>query len=344
MLGVLLAAVVVEAVHELTAGPDRLVNDWLHDTVILVAAVMCAAGAARHARDRRAWTLLAAAVFCVWVGEALWGLLGLSSDRVVPYPNATDVFSLACYPLFMSGLVLLVRARVARIEWHRWLDGFVMVLIVATPMVALVVQPVLRNAPPDPLGQVVTLSYPLSDLLLLGALLGALPLMNWRVDASWSWLGLGLVCLTVGDAVYSVAAVEARYHEGPYDFLWSAASVAIAVAAWRPAVEFDPGAQIVGWSAVVLPLGAQVFAVATQVYAYFYELPRLERLLTIAVLGIGIAQIIASRPRAPDTVPTPSSATPADGRGAWPGDLPLVRPDRAGTRFPPGHGSDPPGR
>jgi hypothetical protein len=48
----------------------------------------------------------------------------------------------------------------------------------------------------------------------------------------------------------------------------------------------------VGWSAIALPLGAQVFALGTQVYGYFRELPRVERLLTIAVLLIAIAQIV----------------------------------------------------
>ena len=52
-----------------------------------------------------------------------------------------------------------------------------------------------------------------------------------------------------------------------------------------------------GWPAIILPLGAQIFAVATQVYGYFAPLPRTERLLTIAVLGISIAQVIAGRPQ-----------------------------------------------
>jgi hypothetical protein len=51
----------------------------------------------------------------------------------VPTPNATDVLYLATYPLFLAGLVLMIRARVVDVPWHRWLDGFVLVLIVATP-------------------------------------------------------------------------------------------------------------------------------------------------------------------------------------------------------------------
>jgi hypothetical protein len=48
--------------------------------------------------------------------------------------------------------------------------------------------------------------------------------------------------------------------------------------------------------------------VATQVYGYFRPLPAAERLLTIAVLVVGIVQIIVSRPR-----PDPEGDAPEPG-------------------------------
>jgi hypothetical protein len=313
--GVLLVGgVVVEALHELTVPPGSsaagpLFDDWLHDTLILASAGVCAAGARRHTRDARAWACIAAALLCIGLGEVVWGLLYENTNTAIPYPNPADAFDLASYPLFAAGLILIVRRRVPSIELHRWLDGLVIILVVATPMVALVLQPVLRNAPTDRLGQIVTLAYPLGDLMLIGALLGALPMMSWRVDASWILLGAGLLCLTVGDSSYAVAALEATYHDGPYDFLWSAGSVAIAAAAWLPTGATRPPSQVVGWRAIVLPLSAQLFALGTQIYGWFLPLPRTERLLTIAVLGIGAAQIIISRPRAH---PEPAADPPVD--------------------------------
>jgi hypothetical protein len=297
VLIVLVIAVAVEAAHALITGTSaRLFDDWLHDAVLLAAAAVCGIGARRHTHERHGWTYIAGAVLCIALSDVLWSLL-YGNATTIPYPNYTDIFSLASYPLFMTGLVLIVRHRVSHFELQRWLDGLVILLIVAIPTVALVLQPALRQARTDPLAQIVTVSYPLGDLLLLGALLGAVPLMSWRMDASWYWLGLGLLCLTVGDAVYAMAAVDAVYHAGRYDFLWSAGCLAIAIAAWRPATESLPGLEPVGWPAIILPLGAQIFAVATQVYGYFAPLPRTERLLTIAVLGIGIAQVIAGRPQ-----------------------------------------------
>lgn len=187
------------------------------------------------------------------------------------------------------------------VPWHRWLDGFVLVLIVATPGVLLLIEPVLANAPIDLVGQIVAVAYPLGDVLLLGTLLGSLPLLSWRLGGSWPWVGMGLVCLTAADAAdaaYSLTAADVVAHDGPYDFLWSAGALAFAVGATRLPLPACPSREITGWPAIVLPLGAQLFAVAPQVYGYFWPLPAAERLLTIAVLIIGVAQIIVSRPRA----------------------------------------------
>jgi len=257
------------------------------------------------------WWCFAAALLLFALAEITWSAL-YSGGGDVPSPNPTDALYLSTYPLFMAGLVLMVRARVLDVPWHRWLDGFVLVLIVATPGVLLLIEPVLANAPIDLLGQIVAVAYPLGDVLLLGALLGSLPLLSWRLGGSWPWVGVGLVCFTAADAAYSLTAADVVAHDGPYDFLWSAGALAFAVGATRLPSPAHPSREITGWPAIVLPLGAQLFAVATQVYGYFWPLPAAERLLTIAVLIIGVAQIIVSRPR-PDPERDATKPQPCDG-------------------------------
>lgn len=299
---VLLIGLVVEAVHQLSAGahPSDLpvVDDWLQAGLILASSAICAWGARRRRAgpSRAAWWCFAAALLLFALAEITWSALYRGGGDV-PSPNPTDVLYLSTYPLFMAGLVLMVRARVLDVPWSRWLDGFVLALIVATPGVLLLIEPVLGSAPIDLLGRIVTVAYPLGDVLLLGALLGSLPLLSWRLGGSWPWVGVGLVCPTVADTAYSLTAADVVAHDGPYDFLWSAGALAFAVGATRLPSRPRPSREITGWPAIVLPLGAQLFAVATQVYGYFRPLPPAERLLTIAVLIVGVAQIILSRPR-----------------------------------------------
>ena len=314
---VLLIGLVVEAVHQLSAGDHTadlpVVDDWLHAGLILASSAICAWGARRRRTraSRAAWWCFAAALLLFALAEITWSAL-YSGGGDVPSPNPTDALYLSTYPLFMAGLVLMVRARVLDVPWHRWLDGFVLVLIVATPGVLLLIEPVLANAPIDLLGQIVAVAYPLGDVLLLGALLGSLPLLSWRLGGSWPWVGVGLVCFTVADAAYSLTAADVVAHDGPYDFLWSAGALAFAVGATRLPSPAHPSREITGWPAIVLPLGAQLFAVATQVYGYFWPLPAAERLLTIAVLIIAVAQIIVSRPR-PDPERDATKPQPCDG-------------------------------
>jgi hypothetical protein len=94
--------------------------------------------------------------------------------------------------------------------------------------------------------------------------------------------------------------------------------VAIAWAAWFPNAETRPPSEVFGWRAIVLPLGAQLFAVGTRVLAYFVTLPPSERLLTIAILAIGAAQIVISRPRPPKRSTIPIGSDPAAPRSTRP--------------------------
>lgn len=300
---VLLLGLAVEAAHQIPAGYHEadlpIVDDWLHAGLILVSSAICVRGAQRRAARpaRAAWRCFAAALLLFAVAEITWAVL-YSGGGDVPSPNPTDPLYLATYPLFMAGLVFMVRARVIDVPWHRWLDGFVLVLIVATPGVLLLIEPALEDAPLDLLGRIVTVAYPLGDVLLLGGLLGTLPLLSWRLVGSWPWVGFGLLCMTVADATYSLTAADVVAHYAPYDFLWSAGALAFAVGATRLPAGRRPSREITGFPAILLPLGAQLFAVATQVYGYFRPLPAAERMLTIAVLVVGIAQIVVSRPRA----------------------------------------------
>jgi hypothetical protein len=117
----------------------------------------------------------------------------------------------------------------------------------------------------------------------------------------WVLLGVGLTVLAVGDAVYSVQILDHAYHlGGEFDVTWAAGTLLIAFAAWEPhpgRLEVRP---VTGWRAIALPVAAQLFAIGIQIYAFFDELARSERVLTVLVLIIAVVQIVIARPRAED--------------------------------------------
>lgn len=199
----------------------------------------------------------------------------------------------------MVGLVLLVRERVRGFEFHRWMDGVAVVLVVMTPAVALIVQPVAARSSDGTLGTIVDFSYPILDVLLLGGILGVCGLLAWRPGRIWTLLGLGCGLIALADAVFSVQQARGDLLDGDYEFLWSIGALLIAAAAWasRPSDQERP--EVYGWRAIVLPVAAQLCAAAIQVYAFFHEIGSSERLVTLIVLVVATVQIVISRPRDP---------------------------------------------
>jgi hypothetical protein len=300
----LAAVAAVLALHGTTGlGGERshdFLENWLSDLAVWVAALTCLAGAAQAEHSRAAWFLIGAGLVAWAIGDTIWSLRGDPSEVA----SISDVFWLAWYPLLFAALVLLVRDRVPAFELHRWIDGVVVMLLVATPWVALFLQPAAQHSNASTLADVVDFAYPLGDAIIVGATLGVMALMGWRPGRMWVALGVGFVALAIADAIYSVDALGHSYStETTFDALWLAGIALIAYAAWLPHPGRLEPVTVTGWRAIALPVAAQMLALSLQVYALFYEVPRSERIFTVVVLLIATVQIVVTRPRRPRPAP-----------------------------------------
>jgi diguanylate cyclase len=288
-------------------GVDGLFDDWINDGLLWCAAVACAGGALRERRSRAAWLLVALAL-AVWaVGDTIWSIR-FGNAAAAPATSISDVFWLAWYPLIVGALVLLVRERVPGFELHRWIDGIAVMLLLATPWVALFLEPVAEHSSASGLAVVLDFAYPLGDAILVGAVLGVFALMGWRPGRMWLVLGVALMVMGVADAISSVQALGHSHDRGISDPAWAGAAMLIAYAAWQPHPGRLERREVIGWQAIALAIAAQTLAISIQVYAIFHELPRSERILTVIVLIIATVQIVISRPRPPSD----SEAQPDD--------------------------------
>src|SRR4051794_27199159 len=109
-LGVCVIALAVHAVSEV--GGTRvhdLLDNWISNGAELVAAIMCFVGASRkeQRRARAVWACFGSAMVMWFIGDALWSLNGDHTSLT----SVSDVFWLAWYPLVLTGLAFLVRAR-----------------------------------------------------------------------------------------------------------------------------------------------------------------------------------------------------------------------------------------
>jgi two-component system cell cycle response regulator len=197
----------------------------VHDVLLVMASALCFSGAMRHqGGERVAWLLLAVGVTSWTAGEIYYTAV-MWTDPSPPVPSPADVGYLM-FPVFaVAGFVKLARVHQSDGTPAVRVDGVIAALAVGALCAALVLEAV-GNA------GAVALSYPLTDLVLLGVLVGTLTRRHWAVDRTWLLLIAGVVLFFLADSLYTVALANANINPGDYfDAGWWAGLFAIGVAA-----------------------------------------------------------------------------------------------------------------
>src|SRR4051812_7819125 len=226
LLAILFAA---ESLHELFglggAGLNRFFNWGVFNFLILGSGGICLLRAAAIGRLRAAWVLVGTSLVSFGIGSVIWSV-HYAEVHPEPFPTVSDAFWLAYYAFAIGGLVLLARDRVIGFDLQRWIDGVAVALIAATPLVALVLHPLVEEGEQGTtLARVVEFAYPIADILLLGALLGIAALTGWRPGRTWLLLGAGLAVFGIADSISAVQFVDGTFEFGEYNYLWSAGAL-----------------------------------------------------------------------------------------------------------------------
>src|SRR5690242_20239200 len=143
------AAVILWALGD--ASLQDAVGRWVYDAIVVGAALIVLARAARIEVERRAWLALGAGLLLWALGQAYYSVV-LYYASPAPFPSPSDLGFLAFYPATYIALVLLLRARVSQLEPLTWVDGLIGALAVAGVTAALIFPPVLEVLGGSPLG------------------------------------------------------------------------------------------------------------------------------------------------------------------------------------------------
>ena len=82
----------------------------------------------------------------------------------------------------------------------------------------------------------VGLAYPLTDLILLGVIVGALAGTGWQLDRTWVLLFVGVAAFWLADSLYLVGNANGTYTPGAwFEIGWWLGLLLIGAAAWQPA-------------------------------------------------------------------------------------------------------------
>jgi two-component system cell cycle response regulator len=226
-----LAVLALSYIGHLSPGGTRLYETWLYEGVELLAALGCLARAVLVRAERPAWLFIGAALLATTVGDILFDFRYGGNP---PFPSAADVAYLLFYPFLYVGIVLLLRRRVSTFSASLWLDGLLAATAAAALAASVLVEVVVNSTHGSRLVVLTNIAYPIGDVLLLGLLVFVFSVTRWRPGRAWALIAAGLLCNTVGDAIFLYQTAVGTYSEGTYvDLAWPLSLVLIALAAWQ---------------------------------------------------------------------------------------------------------------
>ena len=152
----------------------------------------------------------------------------------LPFPSVADALDLLFYPLMLWGLLRFPAGRRDRGAWVRLMLDLAVVAIAGAMVVTYVVLgPTPRQGGPNALADVVSIAYPVGDMILLVGL-GSVLLRQTALSSARAlqFMVAGLVFFVAADMVYGYILIHSSYQGGdPVDSLWMIAIALFAVAA-----------------------------------------------------------------------------------------------------------------
>ena len=224
--------------------PNVWYDNVVYDLIGAVSTVMIVVGVRRNRpADPRTWHLFA-------IGQGLW-VLGdityayysyvLGQD---PFPSIADGFYLGGYPLLAAGLFRLIRSRTSGRDVAGLLDASIIATGLGVLAWEFMMRPVALDTSLNTTAQLISIGYPVTDVLLLVMLVRLLTGPGARTP-SYQMLILAVVLLLGCDVAYSVWNTYFTYIGCPLDPGYLSSYVLFGAAALHPSMrslsEISPG-------------------------------------------------------------------------------------------------------
>jgi diguanylate cyclase (GGDEF)-like protein/PAS domain S-box-containing protein len=179
------------------------------------------------------WRLFAAGFFLYWLGDVYtYSYPQLILHGEVPFPSIGDAIYLTVYPAQMLGLLLLVRKRNPHRNRNTLIDAAILTLGLSLLSWVLQIAPYLHDPTMGLLPKLVSVAYPLGDIIMLAAAIRLL-LDSGRRRPAFYMLSASIVSLLTTDFIYGILTLNNAFHHQlildlgwtSYQLLWAAAAL-----------------------------------------------------------------------------------------------------------------------
>jgi diguanylate cyclase (GGDEF)-like protein/PAS domain S-box-containing protein len=181
------------------------------------------------------WFAIGQLLFCL--GDVYTYSYPIVIGHDVPFPSPGDGLYLLVYPALMTGVLLAVRRRNPQGDRAGVIDAFIITVGIALLSWVFLMAPYVHDATLSPLAKMVSIAYPLGDVLLLAAAL-RLAFDGGRRRGSFFLLAASVGALLATDAGYGFALLDGSYdHQLIYDAGWLAYYLLWGAAALHPSMQ-----------------------------------------------------------------------------------------------------------
>ena len=229
-LGVWLGGVACVVVMLLPIGSPSRVT--LIHVSALAALLVCLAALLRMPRRvRDVWWGLWIFMVLTTAGDIVYDVY-LYRFQIEPFPSVADVLYLGSYVALIGALAVLVHRRAPGRNRETWIDTAVMTLAAACVVATVVIMPLLTESAAPTLTTVISVAYPLLDVIALSVLIRLLVDVE-RMNPALALMGVSLACMLTADLVFQSLAAQGLVEEAPawVDVLFLASTLLLAAAA-----------------------------------------------------------------------------------------------------------------
>jgi diguanylate cyclase (GGDEF)-like protein/PAS domain S-box-containing protein len=207
---VYLAAGVLATVLYLTTAPLKG-NTFVMFALGLSPVIAIPCAIRLHQPEAKApWYWFAGGFLLFWLGDLYTYSYPKLTGNETPFPSLGDGAYIAVYPALMVGLLLVVRRRAARSTDRGAIDAAILTIGLAVPSWIALIAPYLHDHELGTAAKLVSVAYPLGDVLLLAAAL-RLALDGGKRGTSFHLMSSAIVLLLVTDFAYGLMTLHGTY-------------------------------------------------------------------------------------------------------------------------------------
>ncbi len=183
-----------------------------------------------------AWYLIALAQILFVAGDVIAYNYRAFFGSDLPFPSIADPLYLAVYPLTVTGLLVLLRRRSPGRDWRSLIDALILTTGLALLSWIVLIAPYVSNATLDLGPKLVSMAYPLGDVLMLGVAV-RMAVGAGRRSPAFYMLIAAIGSVVVTDSVYGWIQLHGNYTPGdPLDGGWIAYYLLWGAAALHPSM------------------------------------------------------------------------------------------------------------